>query len=102
MTTDETERHRLDEDMRAVLATPQGRRVLWRVIEEMAGSHGANPHTDEGPMNRREGMRDVGLALVHETQRVAPLLYVQMMAEELERRIHAQKKRALERETAEE
>jgi hypothetical protein len=88
-TIEELERHRLgqdelrrkqDEDLRHVLAEPQGRRLLWRLIDS-AGTFGASYAGEPQATAFNEGRRSVGIALMLEAQRVAQARYVQMLQE---------------------
>lgn len=92
-------------DLQAVMNTPAGRRLLWRLIEGTSGAFGlshAGESTHETAFN--EGRRAVGLELMADVQREAPTLYVQMLAEEFdERRVDNQLRReAAESEGADE
>lgn len=78
------------EDVRAQLSTPQGRRFLWRVIDEIAKAQAASavPGTCESTHETayREGRRSIGLELLLEAQRLEPSEFVHMLAEATERR----------------
>lgn len=81
----------LDDDLRCVLATPPGRRFLWRLMTQSGLSSASYADTDRATA-RNEGRRAVAIALEAEVRRVSPSLYVQAMreqADELEREAHA-------------
>lgn len=71
-------------DLGAVLGTPEGRRVLWRVLE-VAGVHRStfNPHGSISAFN--EGMRNVGLIFQKDITDHFPQQYVDML-QEMQRR----------------
>ena len=48
------------EDMADVIATDQGKRVMWEIME-MWGVAQKNMHVDPQAMARQEGLRSVGL-----------------------------------------
>lgn len=68
-------------DLGAVLSTPQGRRVLYRLIFSVAGAESLSYTGVNESTNFREGRRDVGLTLMRETQELHPELYLQMLSE---------------------
>jgi len=74
-----------DDDLRAVLATREGRSVVWRIIDGMAGTFGAT-FTGSSQTFHLEGRRSVGIDLMRESQRVAPDSYVLALTEALEER----------------
>ncbi len=63
-------------DVRAVLATPEGRRVWWRLLERTGTWSRAYTERDNG-------RRDVGVELLEEAQLISPTEYVRMVAEQL-------------------
>lgn len=76
-----------DDDLRSVLQTPHGRRVIWRLISggftpgrpgALGMSYAANADT-----NFNEGCRYVAVSAIAEAQRVAPELYVTMFQEQV-------------------
>jgi hypothetical protein len=68
-------------DLGAVLETPQGRRVLYRVIFSVAGVESLSYTGVNEATNFREGRRDVGLTLIREAQEMHPELYLLMLSE---------------------
>jgi ligand-binding sensor protein len=75
-----------DDDLVAVLSTPQGRRVIKRCIEQ--GGLSAASHTGEplgGAYN--EGRRAFALALMLEAQRVDPMAWAKMEHEAVEAQV---------------
>lgn len=82
--TDREELARLQhqEDVRAVLATADGRRLLWWVIDGLALAHGGSfggEATHTSAFN--EGRRDVGITLKAELLRYAPEGFATMLVE---------------------
>ena len=78
---------RADRDLREVMDTRAGRRVVWRIIDlkaRVAASSFAGEETHA--MAYAEGRRAVGLDLMAHAQRVAPTEYVHMLAEATEER----------------
>jgi hypothetical protein len=71
-------------DLSAVLDTPEGRRVLWRLLD-VAGVHRStfNPHGSISAFN--EGMRNVGLIFQKDITDHFPQKYVDML-QEMQRR----------------
>lgn len=68
-------------DLGAVLATPQGRRVLYRIIFTVAGAESLSFTGSNEGTNFREGRRDVGLTLIREAQDLHPEAYLAMLSE---------------------
>lgn len=64
-------------DLKAVMATPQGQRLLWRVLSR-AGIHQSTFDTNALKMAFFEGRRDMGLWLESEIAKVCPELYLEM------------------------
>lgn len=85
-----------EEDLRAVMATAAGRRFVWRLLDEVAGTLGPS-FAGEAPLSTAfgEGRRAVGIAVMGDVQRVAPEQYVAMLMERLE----SQRKAAAERDS---
>jgi len=72
-----------DEDLKAVMGTQQGRRVMWRLLHNGAGLYEPS-FTGEGLSSAyNEGRRSVGLKLMLELQRVDERAYIDMMSEAL-------------------
>lgn len=78
---EERKQRQLDEDLRAVLATRQGRAVVWNTISHVAAAFSASYAGEPLATAFNEGRRDVGLSLVQHAQRVAPRLYLLMLSE---------------------
>ena len=85
----ETYRKQAGSDLVSTMATEQGRRLLWELIETRCGSgfaglkfHGEATHAAAFS----EGRRSVGAELMAECQRVAPPDYVRMLSEAVSRR----------------
>lgn len=71
----------VDNDLRAVLAAPAGRRFMWRLIDDESESYSL----DSNVTSYREGIRHVRLEMKRECQRVSIQSYVAMVREQLER-----------------
>lgn len=76
------QRKQWEADLRAVLALPAGRRLLWALIEHRAGAHsgtfcGENTHASA----YAEGRRSIGREVMVEAQERVPDLYVRMVDE---------------------
>lgn len=73
-----------DTDLRALMAGAQGRRFVWRIISRAAGtfdtSFAGEAHASSA---FNEGRRSIGIALMRETQKLAPMSYVEMLSEAL-------------------
>lgn len=91
-----TERRKRDEeDLRAVLGMPAGRRFLNRVLVQAglySGSYAESPTATA----YNEGRRSLALALLQEAKRVSPELYARGLREALdaEERDSAEEKKA--------
>ena len=66
-----------------MLATRAGRAVVWRLIDQVAGTFGGT-FTGSSQTFHLEGRRSVGIDLMRESQRVAPAEYVLALTEALE------------------
>ncbi len=83
------ERARLEReaDLRAVLQRPEGRRLVWRLVETECGTFGPSfAPGDPLATAYGEGRRSLGIALMEEARRVAPREWVEAMGEVIERR----------------
>lgn len=80
----EVARLQAEADLRAVAATPAGRRMLWRLIEQKCGLHNGVLSESHAVMAHAEGKRSVGRELLAELQRVAPPQATQMVREWME------------------
>lgn len=68
-------------DMQSVLKTPQGRRVLWRILQVAnVRGHGFIP-ADALATSFHCGQRSIGLFLLEEIERANSLAYQQMRSE---------------------
>lgn len=72
-----------DDDLRAVLATTQGRRFLWRMLSQ-AGLYSPSFATDPLATAYNEGRRSVAMGLMLEAQRVSAPLYVRAVREQMD------------------
>lgn len=70
-----------DEDLRAVLSTVEGRRLLLRFIEEEAGVTADAFTGDAEGTIYREGRRSVGITALRDALRVAPELCLEGIQE---------------------
>lgn len=71
-------------DLRALLATPEGRRVLWRCLEFTDLYHCA-AEADERADHARRGQRKVGVWLLQEIAAADPERWLLMQREAHER-----------------
>lgn len=72
---------REQDDLRAVLSTPEGRRWLWRVLEATAAFRASYDPDNPIRMGFSEGRRSVGLWLLAELQHAAPEAFASLIAE---------------------
>jgi len=75
----ETQR-REDEDFKWLMAHAQGRRYLWRLLEQ-AGVYRTSFHVSGSQMAFNEGQRNIGLRLIADIHRLAPEGYVKLLRE---------------------
>jgi hypothetical protein len=68
-------------DLRAVLALAEGRRWIWRVLEQTAAFRASYDPDNPIRMSFAEGRRSTGLWLLAELQQAAPDAFPQMIAE---------------------
>jgi hypothetical protein len=74
--------HQRAEDIRVVLRRSEGRRLLWRLIDEIAGATSLSFQPGDSHVTAfREGRRDVGLTVMSLAQQVDPANYGLMVAE---------------------
>lgn len=73
-----------DEDLRNVMGTAAGRRFVWRLIDEHAGTFGGSFSSDALTTAFNEGRRSVGRELMTEAQRLATSAYMDMLREHLD------------------
>lgn len=72
---------RMTYDLQAVLKTPQGRRVLWRILQAaQVRQHGFVPG-DVAATAFHCGQRSIGLFLLDEIEQASPGAYQQMRGE---------------------
>lgn len=79
----EAERFMADErlnDWRAVLATPEGRRVLWRVLEQ-CNTNKSVFAVDHGTISYRAGWQDAGHYVLAEIDDADPRAFFRMSEE---------------------
>jgi hypothetical protein len=69
------------DDLKWLMAHPQGRRIVWRLLEE-AGVYRATFHESHAVMALNEGQRRMGLFLVMEINQVCPDRYDEMKHEQ--------------------
>jgi hypothetical protein len=74
--------------LRTVMHTPAGRRVLFRIIDEIAGLSSVS-FTGNSETFYREGRRSVGVDLMREIQEACPQDYMTMLVEANNERIAA-------------
>jgi hypothetical protein len=68
-------------DLRAVLSLPEGRRWLWRVLEQTAAFRASYDPDNPIRMGFSEGRRSVGLWLLAELQLAAPDAFASLIAD---------------------
>ena len=83
-------------DLEVILGTPPGRRFLYRLIFEIAGTESLS-YTGNAETYFREGRRDVGLTVRAEAQDNFPELYIRMVAEQMATRQEEVRRRKEER-----
>lgn len=71
------------EDLRAVLATPEGRRVLNGILG-LTGIYGRSYTGEALSMAHLEGRREIGITLLEKIKAQAPGSYLAMLRESLE------------------
>lgn len=86
-------RQEADNDLRAVLSTAEGRRLLFRWIDRECRTFSASFQGQAALTDYNEGRRSIGIGLMTEAQRVAPELYVLALQEQLQRQGEEQVKR---------
>lgn len=72
-----------EEDLRAVLSSPAGRRFFHRLLTQ-SGLYGGSYTESATATAFNEGRRSVAIALVGESQRIAPELYARGLREALD------------------
>lgn len=65
-------------DWRAVLGTPEGRRVLWRVLEQ-CNTNKSIFAADHGTISYRAGWQDAGHYLMAEINEAEPRAFLRMI-----------------------
>jgi hypothetical protein len=73
--------HQLASDVRAVMATPAGRRLLWHLLSGVCGVFATTETGEERSSLLRNGARDAGLRLQHQLQQWAPAEFVLLLGE---------------------
>lgn len=80
----EVAKKQMESDWRFVMSTETGRRFVWRIIDEIAGStNGSFAAGAPDLTSFNEGRRAVGLQLITESQRITEKEYVHMVCEQL-------------------
>ena len=83
-----------NDDTRAVLSTPAGRRYVWRLLGKCGVFRQDSPHGSTGEVlfqsGQEAGRRKIGLELMAEIQQVDPSLYATMAKEAVEEERTAQ------------
>lgn len=76
-----------DEDLRAIMLTPSGRRFMYWLTYDVCGVENGiwSPSAE---IHFQEGRRSVGIQVKNEAQRVAPREYVQMIMERINEAAH--------------
>jgi hypothetical protein len=82
-----------DEDLRAIMATPAGRRFMYRLAYDICGVENGiwSPSAE---IHFQEGRRSVGIQVKNDAQRVAPREYVEMIQERINAAAHQTETRA--------
>ena len=70
-----------ESDMRWLLSQPQGRRLLWSLIQQCGVDRIS--YTGNSETFWREGQRSIGVQLAADAKALAPDLYKQMVIENL-------------------
>ena len=65
-------------DMRDMMITEQGRRVIWEIMDK-CGLMSRNNALDPVTMNRNEGKRDLGVDLHEWVMEAAPASFLKML-----------------------
>lgn len=68
------------EDLRAIMARPEGRRFMWRLLS-ITGIYHSSFSTDHGAMAYGEGKRSVGLQFLGEIVALSHSDYILMLQE---------------------
>lgn len=80
----ELRRVQREQDFRRVLATPEGRRLLWHIIRDLSGayrlSYAGSGQAEDTAF--REGKRAVGLELMAEVQAIDARLWLETLLEQ--------------------
>lgn len=79
----EEARRQAEDDIRNVLGTPAGRRLLWRIIAGSSAAFGPSFTADALTTAYNEGRRAVGIDLLVQCQKAAPVDYVKMLTEHM-------------------
>ena len=83
-----------DEDIRAIMGTPQGRRFMYRLAYGICKVDGGI-WSASAEIHYLEGRRSVGIEVKSEAQRVAPREYVAMIQEQINDAANRQEKRTV-------
>ena len=68
-------------DLRFVLATYEGRRFFFRILDEICLTFSGSFNNSGSVTSFNEGRRAVGIQLMQEGQQLAPVDYVHMLSE---------------------
>lgn len=79
-----TEHYLVNEDMKWLMGSKRGRRIIWRILER-AGIFRSS-FTGNAETFFREGMRNVGLSLLSQIHEACPENYTLMVKEQNEHR----------------
>jgi hypothetical protein len=69
------------DDFRYVMDNPRGRRVIYKIIFNLAGVERSSFNPSGSVTYFNEGMREVGLELMRQLQNLHPELYLRMLEE---------------------
>ena len=90
-------RHQRDvNDLRKVLAIPEGRRYIWRLWGLTGVFRSSYTPKDANMTSFREGQRDVGLAMLQDINDASPTALAQMRSEFLSELKSEQKEKEVE------
>jgi len=76
-------RQQLDADIRAVMETQAGRRVVWWLLDGVAGLHGPSFAGEATATAYNEGRRSVGIDVMQAVQRLTKPAYLLMVEERM-------------------
>lgn len=85
-----------DSDLKTVLSTPEGRRILWWLLDDVCGLYGPSYTPEAAHTAYREGRRSIAMDVLREARRVAPTSYVTALQEALTSALEAEVQREAE------